>query len=985
MVSIMSNYNLRTWFRSIFNTDFDLDDDGDDDVVVERDDDTDVITIRASTTEDEAVVFKFLKELRLVDDDLRLASIDQSENGGTLSQVNKRKVKFDPNGDFEYLTVGESTVAVFTGKAGERDDGKFEDLVDVRFEIEVSGLNDAPTLTAGSGNATENGSPINVDLALLGDDIDSDDDGTTLTYSIVGSPSEGSATISGTTLTFNPGSDFQDLALGQTRNVVVQLQATDSHGAVSAIEDVTITVTGTNDVPLITSDAAAAVGSVTESGNEDDGTVVAGTSSIGGTLTASDVDNGAVLGWTIQGSATGTYGSITIDETTGEWTYTLDNSSASTQGLKEGDVKTETFTARVTDEFGAYAEQTITMTVNGTNDVPVITSVASDAEGSVTESGNEDDGTVVAGTPSIGGTLTASDVDTGTNLGWTIQGSATGTYGSIAIDETTGEWTYTLDNSSASTQGLKEGQQITETFTVSVTDEFGAYDEQTITLTVNGTNDVPTLTVGSGAATEDGSAVDIDLSILGGDVDNDNEGINLTYAIVGDPLEGTASIDGTTLTFDPGNDFQDLALGEERDVVVQVQATDVHGATSTVEDVTVTITGTNDAPIATFTTAQAVNVDGTEITGQLTSTDVDNAATATYALVGDTIAGLVLNTDGSWSFDPSNAAYESLPQDETLPITVNYSVTDEFGATDTEAFTINITGVANTLAGFVINGIDSGDYSGRSVSSAGDINNDGIDDILIGAYFADPNGQRVAGETYVVFGKDVGFDPVLNLSELNGSNGFVINGIDSGDSSGTSVSSAGDINNDGIDDILIGAYGADPNGQSRAGETYVVFGKDGGFDSVLNLSDLNGSNGFVINGIDSEDFSGSSVSSAGDINNDGIDDILIGAYGADPNGQSIAGETYVVFGKDGGFDPVLNLSELNGSNGFVINGIDSFDYSGLSVSSAGDINNDGIDDILIGAYLADPNGQSIAGETYVIFGQDDPFEASIDLAELTAI
>ncbi|MBG1270122.1 Ig-like domain-containing protein, partial [Nostoc sp. WHI] len=255
-----------------------------------------------------------------------------------------------------------------------------------------------------------------------------------------------------------------------------------------------------------------------------------------------------------------------------------------------------------------------------------------------------------------------------------------------------------------------------------------------------------------------------------------------------------------------------------------------------------------------------------------------------------------------------------------------------------------------------------------SVSSAGDINGDGFDDLIIGAFRADPNGENYAGESYVVFGSNSGFDAQLNLSDLNGSNGFVINGIDAGDSSGYSVSSAGDINGDGFDDLIIGARNADPNGNNLAGESYVVFGSNSGFDAQLNLSDLNGSNGFVINGIDTGDFSGGSVSSAGDINGDGFDDLIIGAVNADPNGENYAGESYVVFGSNSGFDAQLNLSDLNGSNGFVINGIDSYDGSGRSVSSAGDINGDGFDDLIIGANGADPNGENYAGESYVVFG-----------------
>jgi hypothetical protein len=284
--------------------------------------------------------------------------------------------------------------------------------------------------------------------------------------------------------------------------------------------------------------------------------------------------------------------------------------------------------------------------------------------------------------------------------------------------------------------------------------------------------------------------------------------------------------------------------------------------------------------------------------------------------------------------------------------------------------------------GFVINGIDFFDRSGESVSGAGDVNGDGIADLIIGAFGADPNGNLNAGESYVVFGSSAGFSSSLELSTLDGTNGFVINGIDSYDRSGESVSGAGDVNGDGIADLIIGAFVANPNGNIRAGESYVVFGSSAGFSSSLELSTLDGTNGFVINGIDTDDRSGYSVSGAGDINGDGIADLIIGAPNADPNGNFGAGESYVVFGSSAGFSPSLELSNLDGTNGFVINGIDTNDRSGYSVSGAGDINGDGIADLIIGAPNADPNGNFGAGESYVVFGSSAGFSPSLELSNL---
>jgi len=247
-------------------------------------------------------------------------------------------------------------------------------------------------------------------------------------------------------------------------------------------------------------------------------------------------------------------------------------------------------------------------------------------------------------------------------------------------------------------------------------------------------------------------------------------------------------------------------------------------------------------------------------------------------------------------------------------------------------------------------------YAGTSVSGAGDINGDGFDDFIF-AESLTPTQNR-EGRAFVVFGKAGGFPPVLDPLTLDGSNGFEISGLtSSGPVLGPGVARGGDINNDNYDDVLV----------SGAGAAFVIFGKATGFSETIPLSSLDGTNGFGF--YDPNNFSIESAASAGDINDDGFDDVIFRA----------SADAYVVFGKAGGFDALINLTTLNASDGFVID-IASDSVFQPVVSGLGDMNGDGIDDVVIGSMSESQNGAP--SDVYVLFGQAAPFGSSFPTSAL---
>ena len=354
-----------------------------------------------------------------------------------------------------------------------------------------------------------------------------------------------------------------------------------------------------------------------------------------------------------------------------------------------------------------------------------------------------------------------------------------------------------------------------------------------------------------------------------------------------------------------------------------------------------------------------------------------------------------------------------------------------YGNYDRTQIATNVTSLAPDK-GFTIlnsdNGSNTRDLLGWSVSS-GDIDGDGIDDVIIG----DPSANSNNGNVHVIFGKTGGYLGTLDISSfpepsnlltfsdtnlkglgfsvgsgdingdtkddliigaraannfngetyvvfgntrtsiatspgaLTGSNGFTFQAT-SRESLGFKVSSAGDINGDNYEDLIVTAPLAVSSNKGRA---YVVYGKNSGFSPTLTTSDIiggNGTQGFYIDGLNPNDSLGNAISAAGDVNNDGIDDFLVAAPLADTSSLSDSGQVYLVYGRTGGFGSNINLSTLEPNDGWLVNipGLAAKDNTGFSVSNTGDVNQDGIDDFLIGAKGAN----SGKGNAYVVLGQD---------------
>ena len=235
-------------------------------------------------------------------------------------------------------------------------------------------------------------------------------------------------------------------------------------------------------------------------------------------------------------------------------------------------------------------------------------------------------------------------------------------------------------------------------------------------------------------------------------------------------------------------------------------------------------------------------------------------------------------------------------------------------------------------ADHIFEGVADGDRAGYSVAGAGDVDGDGLDDLLIGAYYADGTGVS-AGAAYVVLAAGLGATQAVSLADAD----CTLDGEAAYDYAGLSVAGVGDVDGDGLDDVLVGGYGNDVAG-SAAGAAYLVSGASLVPGSTLWLGDAT----HRLRGVATLDYAGSRVAGAGDVDGDGLDDLLVGAYYADGGGNT-SGAVYLVLGASLGASSEVSLADAD----LVIDGEGEDDLLGQTLGAGGDVDGDGLDDLLV--------------------------------------
>ena len=540
--------------------------------------------------------------------------------------------------------------------------------------VTINGTNDAPTVAAAIASVAEDAQTTATGTLPTPLDMDTHDsvsflaqNGTPGTYGTLTLNADGSYAYA----LDNTSPTVQGLGVGETLTDTFTYTVTDNHGA-TASNTLTVTIHGTNDAPTV----AAAAASVTED------TQI----TTSGTLpTPSDTDVHDTVSFLTQSGAPGTYGTFTLSAD-GSYTYALNNNLPAVQALGVGETLTDTFAYAVTDGHGGIGINTLTVTINGTNDTPTVTAAAS----SVTEDSQ---------TTASGILPTPQDMDTHDSVSFLAQNGTPGTYGTFTLNAD-GSYTYILNNSLPAVQSLGAGETLTDTFTYTVTDNHGAIGSNTLTVTIHGTNDAPTVAAAAASVTEDTQITTS--GTLPTPQDTDTHDTVSFVAQSGTPgTYGTFTLNADgSYTYVLNNSLpaiQTLGVGETLTDTITYTVSDGHGGTAS-NTLTVTISGTNDAP--TVAAAAASVTENTQISASGTlpqpqDTDLhDTVAFTPKAGEAGTYGSLTLNADGSYTYTLNNASplVQGLGAGETVADTFTYTVSDSHGGTASNTLTVTISG-----------------------------------------------------------------------------------------------------------------------------------------------------------------------------------------------------------------------------------------------------------------------------------------------------
>ncbi|WP_029526632.1 beta strand repeat-containing protein, partial [Pseudomonas chlororaphis] len=557
------------------------------------------------------------------------------------------------NAALQFLGEGQTVTQTYNVAIG---DGTVQTVT-----ITLTGTNDRPTLTIadttgamseGNAAATLSDSGAlsfadldNIDVVTVSHTVNGDIawSGGTLNADVASALVAGFS-VDQNSWDYSSSQNLDFLGAGETITFSYRVVATDNSdaaNATSATQTVSITITGSNDAPVLSFATGNDAGAVQEDT----------TLSVSGQFSSTDIDHAATATWSIVGANTGSFGSIAVDSS-GQWTYTLANGtdgvSSAVQSLKAGESYDEVFSVQVSDSLGGVDTQQVTITVTGSNDAPVL----SFASGNDAGAAQEDT------TLSVSGQFSSADIDHDASAIWTINGSPTGSYGSIDVDGS-GQWTYTLANGTdgvaSAVQSLKAGESHDEVFSVQVSDGLGGVDTQLVTITVTGTNDAAVLSSASVTLSETNAPL--------------TTGGSLTVSDIDSPESFQAQIDTAgsygKFSIDTSGAWTYIADSAHNEFAAGTTYTDtfaVSSADGTLTSVTVHILGTNDAAVLSADIANLTETNAAvdiSTAGTLTISDVDSAAT--FVAQTDTAGNhgkFSIDTSGAWTYVADSAHNE---------------------------------------------------------------------------------------------------------------------------------------------------------------------------------------------------------------------------------------------------------------------------------------------------------------------------------------